>query len=63
MPFVTMIVSLLLNQNNQLCMFFPEEIHMNTQQEVFAVCQALEVVTMEIFVRHEWRSSTRLEGV
>lgn len=62
-PFVTMIVSLLLNQNNQLCMFFSEEIHRNTQQEVFAVCQALELVTMDIFVSYEWRSSTRLEGV
>jgi hypothetical protein len=32
------------------------------QQEVLAVCQALEMVDMDIFASHGWRSNARLEG-
>jgi hypothetical protein len=34
----------------------------DAQQEVLGICQSLEVVAMEIFARHGWRSYARLEG-
>ena len=34
-----------------------EEVH----QQILDVCQALEVVAMEVFVNHGWRSNARLE--
>jgi hypothetical protein len=32
------------------------------QHEILAVCRSLEVVAMEIFASHGWRSNARLEG-
>jgi hypothetical protein len=33
------------------------------QHEVLTLCRSLEVVTMEIFASHGWRSNARLERV
>ena len=32
-----------------------------THQQILDVCQALEVVAMEVFANYEWRSNARLE--
>jgi hypothetical protein len=34
-----------------------------TQQQIHVVCQSLEVVAMEVFVSHGWRSNTRIDAV
>jgi hypothetical protein len=34
-----------------------------TQQQILVVCQSLEVVAMEVFVSHVWRSNTRIDAV
>jgi hypothetical protein len=34
-----------------------------TQQQILVVCQSLEVVAMEVFASHGWRSNTRIDAV